>query len=89
MDFDTVVRLGREALLLVLLLGAPALGAALVVGLVVSVFQAATQIQEQTVASVPRLLAVYGALLLAGLWILRQLGAFAVQVMALIPQFGR
>ncbi len=88
MDLDTVVHLGREALVLVLLLGAPAIGAALVVGFVVAVLQAATQVQEQTVAAVPRMIAVYAALLLSGVWIVRQLGAFATQVFQAIGTVG-
>lgn len=78
MDPDTVIRIGREALLLALLLSAPAVTAALVVGLVVSLFQASTQIQENTLPMVPKIIAVYVVVAVAGLWMLRHLMQFAV-----------
>ncbi len=71
--------LGREALLLALLVSAPPLGAALLVGLVVGTLQAATQIQEPGVAVVPRLCAVIGALAIAGPWIGARVVRFAAE----------
>lgn len=64
-----LLHLVREALWVVLLVSGPPLGAALAVGLVTGVLQAATQIQEQTVGVVPRLVAVLGALAIASPWI--------------------
>ncbi len=73
--------LGREALLLALLVSAPPLGAALLIGLVVGTLQAATQIQDPGVAVVPRLCAVLGALAIAGPWIGARVVRFAVECM--------
>ncbi len=75
----TLLGLGREALLLALLVSAPPLGAALLVGVVVGTLQAATQIQEPGVAVVPRLCAVVGALAVAGPWIGARLVRFAAE----------
>jgi type III secretory pathway component EscS len=71
----TLLALGREALLVALLVSAPPLAAALLVGLVVGALQAATQIQDPSVGVVPRLCAVLGALAVAAPWI----GAHAVR----------
>lgn len=73
MDLDAVLSLGREALWLALALSAPAVLAALLVGLVVSLLSAATQIQDQTITAVPKLAAVYLVLLVCGAWLLREL----------------
>lgn len=88
MDAETVIRIGQEALLLTLLLSAPPVLAALVVGLVVSLFQAATQVQEQTLTLVPKIVAVYLVLVAFGLWSLRQAVAFAVQLLQGIAEVG-
>ena len=72
MDADTVLRIGREALLLVLLCSAGPVLAAMLVGLTVSVFSAATQIQEQTLSFVPKIVAAYAVIAIAGFWILQQ-----------------
>jgi type III secretion protein S len=83
-----LVTLGREALLLVLLVSAPPLLAALAVGLVTGVLQAATQVQEPTVAVVPRLAAVLGALALAGPWIGARVVRFAEACLDLLPRIA-
>lgn len=72
-----LLHLGREALVVALLVSAPPLAAALLVGLVTGVLQAATQIQEPTVAVVPRLVAVVGALAVAAPWIGARVTRFA------------
>jgi flagellar biosynthesis protein FliQ len=74
--------LGREALLVALLVSAPPLGAALLVGLLVGALQAATQIQDPGVAVVPRLCAVLGALAVAGPWIGARVARFALECLA-------
>ena len=86
MDIDLILRLLREALLLSLLLCAPAVLAAMIVGLIVSVFQAATQLQEQTLTVVPKIVAVFLAIGIGGLWMVRELVGFATLVMEIIPQ---
>jgi flagellar biosynthetic protein FliQ len=88
MDAETVIRLIREALLLVLVLSAIPVLAAMVIGLIVSLFQAATQIQEQTLTVVPKIIAVFLALGIGGLWMLRQLIQFATVLFESIGKIG-
>lgn len=83
---DALVRLAREALFLAILLSAPVVLAALVVGLIVSVLQATTQIQEQTLAFAPKVVAVMLALAISGPWIGAQLGRFTAALFDLIPR---
>jgi flagellar biosynthesis protein FliQ len=83
-----LLTLGREALLLVLLVSAPPLLAALAVGLVTGVLQAATQVQEPTVAVVPRLAAVLGALAVAAPWIGARVVRFAQASFDLLPRIA-
>ncbi len=77
--------LGREALALALWVSAPPLAAALLVGLVVGALQAATQLQEPSLAVVPRLCAVVGALVLAAPWIGAQVVRFALACLERLP----
>ncbi len=67
---DTVIDLGRDALVMTVMLSAPLLLAALVTGLVIGLFQAATQINEQTLSFIPKLLAMVVVLMATGPWIL-------------------
>ena len=78
---DVVMSLAREAALLILILAGPILGAGLVVGLAVSVFQAVTQIQEMTLTFIPKLLAVLLVLAVLGHWMLGQLLNFTVTLL--------
>ena len=73
---DSAVDVVREALFYTLLLATPILGAGLLVGLVVSLFQAVTQIQEQTLTFVPKMVAVFGLLAALGFWMVAQLVRF-------------
>ncbi len=84
MDTETIVRIGREALLLTVLLAAPAVLAALVVGLLVSVLQAATQLHEQTLSFAPKFLAVFVTVAICGLWMLAQLSRFTTRLLEMI-----
>ncbi len=77
-----ILGLGREALLLALLISTPPLAAALLIGLTVGTLQAATQIQDPAVPVVPRLCAVIGALALAGPWMGARVVRFAAECMA-------
>ena len=83
---STLLALGREAVILVLVASAPPLLAALAVGLVTGVLQAATQVQEPSLGVVPRLAAVFVALGLAGPWIGARLVRFAAACIDLIPR---
>jgi len=78
-----LLNVGREALLLALVVSAPPLAAALLVGAAVGVLQAATQVQEPAVGVVPRLVAVLGALAVAGPWIGAQVLRFAARCLEL------
>ena len=70
MSQDIAIQLGREALFMVMLVSAPMLGLGLIVGVAVSIFQATTQIQEQTLVFVPKNVATFVAILIFGPWIL-------------------
>jgi flagellar biosynthesis protein FliQ len=80
----TLLGLGREALVLALLVSGPPLGAALLTGLLVGALQAVTQIQDPSVGAVPRLCAVLGALAVAAPWIGARMERFAVECLALL-----
>lgn len=81
-----LLHVGREALIVSLLLSAPPLAAALIVGAVTGVLQAATQVQEQTLGVVPRLVAVIVALAAAAPWIGARAVRFATECLALLPR---
>ncbi len=83
---ETVMTMGSQAIQVSLLLGAPLLLVALVVGLIISVFQAATQINEQTLSFIPKLLAVFATLVIAGPWMLAQLLDYIRALFMSIPQ---
>lgn len=76
-----IIELGREALLTVLLVSAPILGLSLLVGLAVSLFQATTQIQEQTLAFIPKIIAVLVAVVVFGPWMLRIMSNYATRLL--------
>jgi len=88
MDASTAIGLGRQVLLEALVLMAPLLGVALVVGLLISFVQALTGLQEQTVAMVPKLLVLGGALFFLTPWVLRQLVDFAARLLGGLAQLG-
>jgi flagellar biosynthetic protein FliQ len=81
--------IGRETLVSVLLAIAPCLGAALVAGLIVSIFQAATSINEQTLAFVPKLLVVLVVLALAGPFMITTLSEYFLTVFSEIARVNR
>ena len=71
MDQNLILEVGNQALYLIVSLAAPLLLASLAVGLMISIFQAATQIQEQTLSFIPKLMALVVALMLMGPWMLQ------------------
>lgn len=85
MNAQTVLTMGQEALLMLLMVSAPVLGAALAVGLLVSLFQAVTQIHEATLAFVPKLLAVIAVFAIAGPWMLTMLVEYIRRMLEAIP----
>ncbi len=76
MGQDIVINLGKDAIIMTLMMIGPLIGTALVVGLMVGIFQAATSIQEQTLTFLPKLFAVLGMFILAMPWLLQKLMAF-------------
>ncbi|MDI6604125.1 MAG: flagellar biosynthesis protein FliQ [Thermoanaerobacteraceae bacterium] len=70
MNTGIVLDIGREALKITILISAPLLIIALLVGLIISIFQATTQIQEQTLTFVPKIIAVFISIILFGPWML-------------------
>ena len=85
MNPETVMSLGQQALVTTLMVAAPMLLAALGVGLVISIFQAATQINEMTLSFIPKLLAVFAALVLAGPWMTGVLVDYIRRLYSSIP----
>ena len=81
----TVIDLGRQALELTLLISAPLFIAALATGLIISIFQAATQINEQTLSFVPKLIAAFVTLVLAGPWMITMMTDFIRRLFENIP----
>ena len=81
-----VMEIGRQAIEVTLLIAAPMLVTALVVGLIISIFQAATQLNESTLQFVPKLVAMFVVLLLAGPWMLQYLIDYIQRLFSSIPQ---
>ncbi|MCB4360874.1 flagellar biosynthesis protein FliQ [Quatrionicoccus australiensis] len=82
----TVMEIGRQAIEVTLTIAAPMLLAALVVGLIVSIFQAATQLNEATLQFVPKLVVMFLVLLLVGPWMLQYLMDYIQRLFESIPQ---
>jgi flagellar biosynthetic protein FliQ len=82
------VQLLRGGVLQTLLIAAPLLLIGMVVGLIISIFQATTSIQEQTLSFVPKIAAILGALILLGPWIMTSMVQFTVRLFARIPELG-
>ena len=87
MDQGTVVELAQKALLVVIYVSAPMLLISMIVGLAISIFQATTQIQEQTLSFVPKILAVFVSIILFGAWMMRILVEFTEGLFLNINQY--
>ena len=85
MDSQQVFTLGQQGLYLLLMVSAPVLLAVLGVGLLVSIFQAATQIHEQTLSFVPKIVAAVAVLMFAGPWMLTTLVEYVQRTLTAIP----
>jgi flagellar biosynthetic protein FliQ len=85
MDAQTAIDLGREAIWITLLIGAPILLVGLLVGLVIGLLQALTQIQEQTVVFVPKLVAMILVLGLTLPWLITQMVQYSTSLISGIP----
>lgn len=85
MTEEVVVQVGRQAIFHVLIGVAPVLALGLITGLIVSILQATTQIQEQTLAFIPKIFAVMGALIIFGPWIMNLFANFAENLIMDLP----
>ncbi|MRV71434.1 flagellar biosynthesis protein FliQ [Duganella sp. FT92W] len=82
---ESVLTMGRQAMEVTLMVAAPLLLVALVIGLVISIFQAATQINEATLSFIPKLVGIFVALVVAGPWMLSVMLDYMRQVFTGIP----
>ncbi len=82
-----LIAITKQGLYLVLILSAPAVGVAMVVGLVISLIQATTQVQEQTLTFVPKLIVVMMVLALTGPWCMVQLIGFTQNILDQFPKY--
>lgn len=85
-DDGFILGICSEALYLILLLSAPMLMSALLVGLVISILQATTQVQEQTLSFVPKIVVTFLSLVICSTWLGSMLGNFAVRIFNYIPE---
>lgn len=83
---ELVMNIGRQAIEMTLILAGPPLLAALTIGLIISIFQAATQINEQTLSFIPKLLGMFLVLILAGPWMLQMMVDYIRRLFESIPQ---
>ena len=89
MSSDFALQIGREALLMVMMVSAPMLGLGLLVGILVSIFQATTQNQEQTLSFIPKIIAIFAAILVFGPWMLNLLVDYTRALFISLPQVIR
>ena len=85
MDADSVMNIGRQAMEVTMLLAAPILLASLAVGLLVAMFQAATQINEMTLSFVPKLMIIAVVMMTTGPWMIRQITGFTTRLIENVP----
>jgi flagellar biosynthetic protein FliQ len=82
---NNVVSLASQALSIALMVGGPLLLASLLIGLVVSIFQAVTQIQEQSLSLIPKIVGIAGVIVVLGPWMLDKLVAYTTSLYTSIP----
>ena len=87
MSGDVVVQIGQQALMTVMIVSLPMLGLGLLVGLAVSVFQATTSIHEQTLAFIPKIIAVFVAILIFGPWMLKLMVEYVSNIFINLPLY--
>jgi flagellar biosynthetic protein FliQ len=85
MNYEFIIAFGRQAIETMLLVSLPVLGISMAVGLIISVFQSVTQIQEMTITFVPKVIVTFLALLFCGSWMLGKLAGFLREVILSIP----
>ena len=89
MTEEMVIHIAREAIMVILLVASPALVVGLVVGLAISVLQATTQIQEQTLTFVPKIIAIFLAILVGASWMLNIVTDFTKNILGNLNSFIR
>ncbi|HEX3022800.1 MAG TPA: flagellar biosynthesis protein FliQ [Lachnospiraceae bacterium] len=87
MNVDVVIDIARQALVVIIKASAPMLIVSLVVGLVISIFQTITSIQEQTLTFVPKVLAIFLVIMLAGSWVFKVIIDFTVELFSNIGTY--
>ena len=87
MTADVVIDIAREVVWVIVKTSAPMLIVSLVVGLIISIFQTITSIQEQTLTFVPKFIAIMAVMVLAGGWILNSMSDLFVQLVQSLPQY--
>ncbi len=88
MNHETALYFGQSALMEAMMLGGPLLAAALVVGTVISILQAVTQVQEITLVFVPKIIAVFAVMAFLGGWMMERAVGFGVVMFEQIPESG-
>ncbi|MDA7025850.1 flagellar biosynthesis protein FliQ [Bacillus sp. CLL-7-23] len=88
MNSEFVISMAEKAVYVTLLISGPLLALALLVGLIVSIFQATTQIQEQTLAFIPKIVAVLVGLVIFGPWMLSTILSFATELFSNLNRFA-
>lgn len=88
MSPEIVMNLGQHAIMVMLLISAPLLISTLAIGLVISIFQAATQINEQTLSFIPKLVGIFAILILLGPWMLTVITDYLHEVFESLPNLA-
>jgi len=83
-----VIKIMREALMTTIVVSAPILGVGMIVGLVVSIFQTTTSIQEQTLTFVPKIIAIFIAIVIFAAWIIHTLVTYTKGVFSMVSKIG-
>lgn len=89
MNEEIVLNLGRDAIITTVMLAGPLLGVALVVGLIVSVFQAVTQINESTLSFIPKMLAIVVTMIVLAPWMTQMITAYTTELFVSLPNLAR
>ncbi len=84
-----IIKVLRESLMTILIVSAPILGVGMIVGLIVSIFQTTTSIQEQTLTFVPKIVAIFAAIIIFASWIIRYLVNYTNHIFSLIEKIGQ
>lgn len=85
MTYEFILGFSRQALEIMLLVSLPVLGVSMILGLIISIFQSVTQIQEMTITFVPKIVGTFLALMVFGAWMLTKLADFLREVIVSIP----